>query len=153
MTVQASSPRVFLYLSRLLPVTSGNNLFFPPVSIGSHFDNTSYNMHLLFLHKYTNKSVSGGSAEKHENFVCLFVLPKKLIYPEWQQVKQLQQTAMAPVSLPTSTHFSLSFPLPLSLLLPLPLFLFLSFLPFFKTESQCVAQGDLELTILLPQPR
>lgn len=151
MTVQASAPRVFLYLSRLLPVTSGNNLFFPPVSIGSHFDNTSYNLYLLFLHKYPNKSVSGGSAEKHEDFVCLLVLPKKLIYPEWQQVKQLQQTAMAPVSLPTPTHFSLFSPL--SLLLPLPLFLFLSFLPFFKTESQCVAQGDLELKILLPQPR
>lgn len=57
--------------------------------------------------------------------------------------------------LPAHLHpfLSLSFPLPLSLLLPLPLFLFLSFLPFFKTESQCVAQGDLELTILLPQPR
>lgn len=71
MTIQASSPRVLLYLFRLLPVTNRNNLFFPPVSIGSHFDNTSYNMHLLFLHKYPNKSVSDGSAENHEDFLFI----------------------------------------------------------------------------------
>lgn len=68
------SLRVFLDLSRLLPLTNGNNLFFPSTSIGSHFDNTSYNMHLLFLQKYSSKSVSDGSAKKHERilFVCLF---------------------------------------------------------------------------------
>lgn len=143
MTDQASSPRVFLYLSRLLLVTSGNNLFFSRVSIGSHFDNTSYNMHLLFLHKYPNESVSDGSTEKHEDFLFI-CFTKKLIYPKWQQVKQLSLADSHGPCLPAHPiHFS--FPLPLSLLLPLPLFLFLPFLPLFKTESQCVAQGDLEL--------
>lgn len=125
--------------------------FLSPVSIGSHFDNTSYNMHLLFLHKYPNKSVSDGSAEKHEDF--LFVLPKKLSRMAVGQVALADSHGPCLPAHPT--HFSLSLPLPLSFLLPLPLFLFLSFLPFlpfFKTESQCVAQGDLELTILLPQP-
>lgn len=28
-------------------------------------------MHLLFLHKYPNKSVSDGSAEKHEDFLFI----------------------------------------------------------------------------------
>lgn len=56
---------------------------------------------------------------------------------------------------PCPPHSFLSFPLPSPPSVPPSpsLFFFLSFLPFFKTESQCVAQGDLELTILLPQPR
>lgn len=58
---------------------------FPSTSIGRHFDSTSHNMHLLFLQKYPSKSVSDGSAKKHERilFVCLFYW-KPLIYPEWQ---------------------------------------------------------------------
>lgn len=104
---------VFLYMSRLLPFTMGTNFPFPASVLEATLTTHHNDMHLLFLQAQSSELVSYGSAEKHER--VQFVLLKTLIYPEWQQVKYLQQMVIASVSLPT------------------------------PTESHCVAQAGLEL--------